>query len=34
MFFILLISRQNFGNGDGADIRAELQRLAVEAIRD
>ena len=34
MFFILLIARQNFGNGDGADLRSELQRLAVEAIRD
>lgn len=32
--FVLLIARQNFGNGDGADIRSEFQRLAVESIRD
>jgi CubicO group peptidase (beta-lactamase class C family) len=34
MIFVLLVARQNFGNGDGSDIRAEFQRLAVEAIRD
>lgn len=34
MVFVLLISRQNFGSGDESDIRAEFQRLAVEAIRD
>lgn len=34
MIFVLLISRQNFGNSDGADIRGEFQRLAVEAIRE
>jgi len=34
MIFILLIARQNFGNGDVSDLRAELQRLAVGAIRD
>jgi CubicO group peptidase (beta-lactamase class C family) len=34
MIFLLLIQRQNFGNGDGSDLRAEFQRLAVEAIRD
>jgi CubicO group peptidase (beta-lactamase class C family) len=34
MFFVLLIARQNFGNSDGSDIRADFQRLAVEAIRD
>ncbi|HQX50768.1 MAG TPA: serine hydrolase domain-containing protein [Planctomycetaceae bacterium] len=34
MIFVLLIARQNFGNGDGSDLRAELQRLAVGAIRD
>lgn len=30
--FVRLISRQNFGNGDGAVIRGDFQRLAVEAI--
>lgn len=34
MVFILMVARQNFGNGDGSDIRAELQRLAVEAVRN
>ncbi|MCY2962470.1 MAG: serine hydrolase [Planctomycetota bacterium] len=34
MIYVLLIARQNFGSGDGADIRSEFQRLAVEAIRD
>ncbi len=34
MIFVLLIARQNFGGGDGSDIRADFQRLAVEAIRD
>jgi CubicO group peptidase (beta-lactamase class C family) len=34
MIFVLLVARQNFGNGDGSDIRAEFQRLAVEAVRD
>jgi CubicO group peptidase (beta-lactamase class C family) len=31
---VLLIQRQNFGNSDGSDIRAELQDLAAEAIRN
>jgi CubicO group peptidase (beta-lactamase class C family) len=31
---VLLVARQGFGNGDGSDLRSELQRLAVEAIRD
>jgi CubicO group peptidase (beta-lactamase class C family) len=31
MIFVLLVSRTNFGNGDASDLRAELQRLAVEA---
>lgn len=31
MIFVLLIARTNFGNGDASDLRAELQRLAVEA---
>jgi CubicO group peptidase (beta-lactamase class C family) len=31
--FILMVARQNFGN-DGPDLRAELQKLAVDAIRD
>jgi CubicO group peptidase (beta-lactamase class C family) len=34
MIFILMIARQNFGNSDGSDIRAEFQKLAVDAIRD
>lgn len=34
MIFVLLIARQNFGNGDGSDVRSEFQRLAVEALRD
>lgn len=34
MIFVLLLSRQNFGNSDGSDLRAEFQRLAVEAIRN
>jgi CubicO group peptidase (beta-lactamase class C family) len=34
MIFVLLVARQNFGNGDGSDMRADFQRLAVEAIRD
>ncbi len=31
--FILMVARQNFGN-DGPDLRAEFQKLAVDAIRD
>jgi CubicO group peptidase (beta-lactamase class C family) len=34
MILVLLVARQDFGNGDGSDIRAEFQRLAVEAARD
>ncbi len=34
MVFILMVARQNFGSGDGSDIRAEFQKLAVEAVRD
>jgi CubicO group peptidase (beta-lactamase class C family) len=34
MIFILMVARQNFGNSDAADLRAELQKLAVEAVRD
>lgn len=34
MIFVLLIARQNFGNGDGSDVRGELQRLSVAAVRD
>jgi CubicO group peptidase (beta-lactamase class C family) len=34
MIFILMIARQNFGNGDGSDIRTEFQKLAVDAVRD
>lgn len=32
MIFVLLIQRTGFGNGDESDIRAALQRLAVEAL--
>jgi CubicO group peptidase (beta-lactamase class C family) len=32
--FILMVARQNFGSGDGSDIRAEFQKLAVEAVKD
>ncbi len=31
--FILMVARQNFGP-EGPDLRAELQKLAVDAIRD
>jgi len=34
MVFILMVARQNFGSGDGSDIRAEFQKLAVDAVRD
>ncbi|MFN0055435.1 MAG: serine hydrolase [Planctomycetales bacterium] len=34
MVFILMVARQNFGNGDGSDIRADFQKLAVAAIKD
>ncbi|MFN0196371.1 MAG: serine hydrolase [Planctomycetaceae bacterium] len=34
MIFILLISRQNFTGGDGNDLRADFQKLAVEAVKD
>ncbi|MBI3463027.1 MAG: serine hydrolase [Planctomycetes bacterium] len=34
MIFVLLIARQNFGNGDASDVRGEFQRLAVEAVRE
>lgn len=34
MIFVLLVARQSFGNGDGSDLLAEFQRLAVEAIRN
>ena len=33
MIFIMMIARQNFGP-EGPDLRAEFQRLAVDAIRD
>ena len=32
MIFVLLVSRQNFGSGDASELRAEFQRLAVDAI--
>ena len=34
MIFILLVARQNFGSGDASELRADLQRIAVGAIRD
>ncbi len=32
MFFILLVQRSGFGNGDASDLRRELQSTAVSAI--
>lgn len=32
--YVLLISRQGFGNGDGSDIRAEFQKLAASAAKN
>jgi CubicO group peptidase (beta-lactamase class C family) len=32
MIFVLMIQRTAFGNADGADIRGDFQRLAVEAV--
>src|SRR5205085_11759711 len=34
MVFVLMVARQNFGSGDGSDIRAEFQTLAVDAVKD
>ena len=34
MIFILLVARHNFGSGDESELRADLQRIAVGAIRD
>ena len=34
MIFILLVARQNFGGGDSSELRADLQRIAVKAIRE
>lgn len=34
MIFVLMIQRTGFGNGDRSPIRATLQELAVEALRD
>lgn len=34
LIYVLLIARQNFGNGDASEIRAEFQRLVSGAIRD
>ena len=34
MIFILLVARKNFGSGDASELRADLQRIAVGAIRD
>jgi len=32
MIFVLMIQRTAFGNADGASIRGDFQRLAVEAL--
>ncbi len=32
MIFVLLVARTEFGNSDASEIRAEFQRLAVEAL--
>ena len=34
MIFVLMIQRTGFGNSDASDIRAALQQLAVEAVRE
>jgi hypothetical protein len=34
MIFVLLVARQNFGGGDSSELRADLQRIAVGAIRE
>ena len=34
MIFILLVARQNFGSGDASELRTDLQRIAVGAIRE
>jgi CubicO group peptidase (beta-lactamase class C family) len=34
IIFVLLIQREEFGNSDGAEIRAEFQRLAVESTEN
>lgn len=34
MTYVLLIQRTNFGSGDGADIRADFQQLAAEAVKE
>lgn len=34
MIFVLLVARQNFGGGDSSDLRADFQRIAVDAVQD
>jgi CubicO group peptidase (beta-lactamase class C family) len=34
MYFILMVQREGFGNGDASDVRQTLQSLAVRAIKD
>lgn len=34
MIYILLVQRTEFGNSDASDLRGELHRLAVEALRE
>ena len=34
MFFVLLVQRSGFPNGDASDLRKALQALAVSAITD
>jgi CubicO group peptidase (beta-lactamase class C family) len=30
---VMLVQRAGFGNGDASELRSELQRLAVEAVK-
>ena len=32
MIFILMVARQNFGNSDASDIRADFQKRVYEAL--
>jgi CubicO group peptidase (beta-lactamase class C family) len=34
MYFILMVQRENFGNGDASELRRTLQALAVAAVTD
>jgi hypothetical protein len=34
MYFILMVQREGFGNGDASDLRKTLQEIAVSAVTD